>query len=457
MVSNKKGRDKVKEFKINDFISVKLERNKPFIYIKGKRFIQCMRLVLNIPVDNIDDFNPIDSIDEAADHLENVLSGTRYITKDVYISPEQEFMAHCSNLQAWADNNYDTRLLHRNLAFPLLKALVQSGDLKAREIYKQEIGYRISSGYVPVIIYLIKQNYLESLDDAEIKIVLDELDFDGLIIQDPKLSFWILSKFALRGIKGIKEVLIEKVRLFLEHGDEDIRKFLIESGYYKKLPIDELKASFKKNIKIWCDLADHYYLNRDNFKAIELYKEILKSDPSYKDAWLGIAKIRKIQNDNDLAVEAYEKAVEIDSNNANLWIDLGTVYYFSEENDLALEAYEKALSLEPDSPIRYKQYGDLLMKLKHFENAIDAYEKAIEMDGSNRTYKMVLSVACRKSKKFDKALKILKEYLLEHSNDITGWINLGNVYNDMGDLNVALKCWTIRDYDRLHHLLLTKS
>ena len=37
------------------------------------------------------------------------------------ITPEQEFWEHYSNLQVWYKNDYNTRLLHRNLSFDLLK------------------------------------------------------------------------------------------------------------------------------------------------------------------------------------------------------------------------------------------------------------------------------------------------------------------------------------------------
>ncbi|GAJ21819.1 unnamed protein product, partial [marine sediment metagenome] len=37
-------------------------------------------------------------------------------TSQITITPEQEFMVHCFNLQAWAEHKYDTRLRHSNLA-----------------------------------------------------------------------------------------------------------------------------------------------------------------------------------------------------------------------------------------------------------------------------------------------------------------------------------------------------
>ena len=38
----------IKEFKVNDYITLKLEDGKTIIYVKGKRFDQCKYLLLNI-------------------------------------------------------------------------------------------------------------------------------------------------------------------------------------------------------------------------------------------------------------------------------------------------------------------------------------------------------------------------------------------------------------------------
>jgi len=48
-------RTNVREFKINDFLTLKLQNNRTNIYVKNRKFIQCMYLLLNIPVDRIRD------------------------------------------------------------------------------------------------------------------------------------------------------------------------------------------------------------------------------------------------------------------------------------------------------------------------------------------------------------------------------------------------------------------
>ena len=109
------------EFKINDLITLKLEYNRTNIYINNERFRQCKYLLINIPSDKTYEFDEIDSIDKAEEFLDHSLE--RINIGSHQIDPKTEFWAHCSNLQAWYENDYDTRLLHRNIAFPLLNKL----------------------------------------------------------------------------------------------------------------------------------------------------------------------------------------------------------------------------------------------------------------------------------------------------------------------------------------------
>ena len=55
----------MKEFKVNRYITLKLERDETVIYIKQKRFDQCKFLLLNIPIESVIDFDETSSIDEA--------------------------------------------------------------------------------------------------------------------------------------------------------------------------------------------------------------------------------------------------------------------------------------------------------------------------------------------------------------------------------------------------------
>ncbi len=80
------------------------------------------------------------------------------------------------NLQAWIENDYDTRILHRNLAFPLLKELTNLGDLKAIKIFKKEIIERFSNHSIPVMLYLLVGGFLNDFSDEERQLINEGLD-----------------------------------------------------------------------------------------------------------------------------------------------------------------------------------------------------------------------------------------------------------------------------------------
>ncbi len=173
------------EFRINDYISLRLVRGKTMIYINGEPFRQCIRLVLQIPKDNTEMYDEIDSIDEAAKVYDKYLINNKIIggnlrdrirANNYTITPDEEFKGHCSNLQVWYEHNYDTRLLHSNLSFPLLKRLTEVGDPLAKRVFKEEIAKRFESGYKPVINYLIKRGYLDHFTREEAKIVFENSD-----------------------------------------------------------------------------------------------------------------------------------------------------------------------------------------------------------------------------------------------------------------------------------------
>lgn len=169
-------------FKINDFLTLRLEGGETNIYVRGRLFNQCKYLLLNIPTNRVRKFDNIESIDEAADMLSRSMEGNGRVS--VNVSAEAEFWGHCSNLQAWVENNYDTRLLHRNLAFPLLKTLADEGDTKARRVFKDEIAMRLVCGYPSVVEYLSQQGYLQYLGKDELITLSEDPEFLKGIIKN---------------------------------------------------------------------------------------------------------------------------------------------------------------------------------------------------------------------------------------------------------------------------------
>ena len=187
------------KFKINNFITLKLENGKTNIYVGNELFRQCKFLLLEIPVKEISSFDELESIDDASERLDKTLE-----KRKLEIPAETEFWGHCSNIQVWSEYEYDTRLLHRNLAFPLLKKLSDSGDSIAKRVFKEEVVKRLEKGNQNIIDFLIEGGYTRYLDDEELIFsILDPKEFKKLkeLEQNYGVKLEITQK---RGGNGIK-------------------------------------------------------------------------------------------------------------------------------------------------------------------------------------------------------------------------------------------------------------
>jgi len=172
-----------KVFKINDIVELRLINNTTYIYIKGKEFLQCMYLLLNIPKNNIEDYDDFKNIDEIAEHLDDSLEDP-FIHREHEIDSKTEFIGHCSNIQAFFENGLNTDILHSNIAFPLLKELVKAKYKPAYFKFREEIVRRYNEGDEKVRCFLYIDGYLDYLKKEDLE-CLDYDDYKKFIDSDP--------------------------------------------------------------------------------------------------------------------------------------------------------------------------------------------------------------------------------------------------------------------------------
>lgn len=289
------------EFRINEYITLNIENEKTVIYLNGKEFIQCKRLILNIPTGEVKIQRGVKSIDD----LEDFFSDSFEIDDD-FFTPNEEFWAHCSNLQAWYENDYDTRFLHRNLAFPLLKALADAGDIRASQIFKEEIIHRISEGNSAVVFYLINEGFLKYLSEDELELIaldtklhiirniilaLDSLFREHEILADNIVA--MIEKLAQND--EIRALLRKDIVELMNTGSDDVLVEIISYKLYKFIYPKDFKKLFKfpeskffDNIGTILFRVDNYYSKNNGYifsMLLLFFTEIHKKigeDPLFK-------------------------------------------------------------------------------------------------------------------------------------------------------------------------------
>ncbi len=233
------------EFKVNPFITLKLEEGITNIYVNDELFNQCKSVLFSQKVEKIEElleFNSIDELIEANDPIiENELE-----PQMIEITSDTRFWVHCSNLQAWFENSYDTRLIHSNLAFPLLKRLTEVGAPIAKRVFKEEIAKRLKFGSYWVQKFLFNEGYVSYLNYDEI--------INGVLV--PEEANAILEITRLTGQKYTLITSFDDDESRYREDNNDYHLFftvknghvneleLVLNNYYKSIP--ECFKSFKK-------------------------------------------------------------------------------------------------------------------------------------------------------------------------------------------------------------------
>ncbi len=213
-----------KEFKVNEYITLKLYGKKTVIYVCGEIYSTCHTAVLSIPTEDAE-YLDYDSIDEFFHYIEPITSEKL----DASITPDVEFWVHCSNIQAWADFNYDTRILQDYLAFGILKKLSDNEVKDALIIFREEIIKRLKSGWINILLFFLEENYISSY--------LNEDDlFSSLLNQEEALAMERIAKLTRLGYTlttDIEESYLEGSRF----RSKEHFHFSMEDGYVSTLEI----------------------------------------------------------------------------------------------------------------------------------------------------------------------------------------------------------------------------
>lgn len=263
---------KERQFKVNNYISLKLsfEYHRINLYVAEE---YCRNIYLDPPFKKEDEVNGFKS------HKDDI---------------EVEFLAQCSILQEWVENNYDTRFLNHKVAFPLLKKLSDVGDPKAIKVFKEEIIKRLEDGENDVILYLLNKGYLDNLNENDfISTGHDFVKYGGQVIP-------IFNNVLKLRNKSIKD--LSKVKFLFER--DNLQALDLERNDLKKLPkaisnLKSLKILYLGNNKVktlpssmkFLDSLETLSLDDNNLKH---YPEVISNIFSLKNLNLSRNNLKRL-------------------------------------------------------------------------------------------------------------------------------------------------------------------
>ena len=191
----------------------------------------------------------------------------------------------------------------------------------------------------------------------------------------------------------------------------------------------EPKGTSKKNEKIYKKLKKYQDV------AIKVGEEFLKQNPNDYDVLCGLSDLY-VQKDEDKALVYSQRAFEIDKKHDKAYYQLKYLYKTKEDYKKLLELY---LTFGD-----YHEAGEIYRyRLRDFPEAIECYYKAIEVitRPHSEYYSYYESLGCTLNyiKEHEKALHYLQIAKKLDPDNGCAYINLVNVYNDLGNYEEVRK------------------
>ncbi|HMB97428.1 MAG TPA: BTAD domain-containing putative transcriptional regulator [Balneolaceae bacterium] len=164
-------------------------------------------------------------------------------------------------------------------------------------------------------------------------------------------------------------------------------------------------------------------------KSLNLFRESIKEDPEYSNAWAGLAEallLNKWYNysiDEELRdpMEAIQKALTLNPDLGETYCSLGIYHIYYQNGPEAIKALEKCIELQPGYSEAYNWLGWLRMIMGNPAPGIQPAERAARLDPLSPYTRVFLAAVYLANKKYQEALeesmsarKIRPEYGLSH-------------------------------------------
>ena len=178
-------------------------------------------------------------------------------------------------------------------------------------------------------------------------------------------------------------------------------------------------------------LQGRYYLNRrteQNLrKAIEFFESAIHADPSYAQAYAGLADcynklgtmmigVLPSSEARRTAETAARKALEIDNDVAEAHAALGFVNYFNWNWATAEEEYKRSIELNPNYASAHSQYAHYLVCRGRINEAITESNRAQELDPLSLSISAGRGVILTNARRYEESTEQLRRIIAIDQN-----------------------------------------
>jgi tetratricopeptide (TPR) repeat protein len=193
-----------------------------------------------------------------------------------------------------------------------------------------------------------------------------------------------------------------------------------DSSAQKKSEVDILVVDpkFDKfNVREKEKLAYNISLVGQDEVAIELYKQVIKSEPENVYAKFSLAVLYQKLNQLGQAKNLYYDLLKDDPSNKEEIVGNILAILIEESPRDAIYLLSRLSVQNPQSSYILAQTANAYDRMKSYDQAVNFLKKAIKIDGDNVDYKYNLAVIYDKTSQFEKALELYVDVAKNYAND----------------------------------------
>ncbi len=245
--------------------------------------------------------------------------------------------------------------------------------------------------------------------------------------------------YVTRAIENYKEAI--KADPTTPMLSEELSDIYIQSGRWRDA-VSDAEETLKTNPN---DLAAHRLLARvftrqigdgqrgridENMlrRAIDQYEKITVLAPTDVDAWLMLARLYKASDNSVDAQKAYEKALAIDPTNEDGLTGLALVYSDLGDTKKAAELLKNLADKNP-TPRSLQALAAAYEQMRQFDQAAEVLKQELELNPPNdKDIKRSLAEDLRLAQKFDDALAVYADLVMDDPTDATSYLRMSQIY-----------------------------
>jgi tetratricopeptide (TPR) repeat protein len=193
-------------------------------------------------------------------------------------------------------------------------------------------------------------------------------------------------------------------------------------------------------------LAEKLYLEGNLSKSADLYKKSLEESRDIHSKVLMLFNLGVVYTelgDWNNAIEYYKDLIKLDSKYSDAYYQLGTLYEDLEKLEDACDYYKKALEINDQDSLSLYNLANILDKQGNIEEAISIYYKIIKIDPLHSSTLNNLGAIHEQREEYSLALDFLIKSIEIDPNYYLSHFNIGVVYFALGDIEKSVYHYNI--------------